>query len=1022
MPGLPPPGYGASVPLTELCDGELKMKLENPLSNLLPEEEMPDDIPAPKVHASEEQWEKIVKELHARGLVRPVEEPLEVKGKPLLNGSFGVVKPGKFLDDERPILRLIMDFRATNAVTKILAGDVRTLSGSPALQHVVLPQGRVLRLSADDLVSAFYLFALPAEWSRLMCFSGKVSWRALGYEKEGSVHVGATVLPMGWASAVGVLQHAHRNLALRNPLSGGAGLLGRCEIRRDSLFPDLEVEDRLWSLYLDDTNLLEVLEEKVAKDMEGKTSAEQDQQREAYQHWGIPVCPNKSLVRAAKGEKLGAVLDGDRGILKGATRRALDSISLGMWILRQEFVPRKSLQVLLGREVHTMQFRRPIFGVFDYLWKEISDGAVMLDLGSKACEEIFMAAMSQPLRVTDLRSKIHEVVTASDASESGGGIVWGGKLTSQGIKEAYLVEEELEELPIDTPNFDDPQVILVFDFFAGIGGLSRALQLARVKVDRLVIIEKDPDCRRLNSVRWPGCDIWSDIERVSKKDVDRMMRSVPGLTGVLAGGGSPCQGLSKLSSDRQHLEDPRSRLFYCYSTILGWIEEVAKEMNIWCFLGLENVLGDDADIQEMNAVLGTKPLLVCASGLSRVRRPRLYWSNVTLEDHGSFTRAHHDLYDEVIFEEEPEPLSLVPDEGWHWPDGEADESLRLPTFTRAIPRKRPPAEPAGLKSCDEETVQRWKADRMKYPPYTYQEKFLMARSGSSQGERVASVGERERLMGFPTGYTLALHKKEAADEAERDRQVVEREAALGNSFHAITLACLLDLWLWSMQVRTDPLGARAIVQAWHEDMGKDHYDSYGLLEVTGSKERDDGDVLDEEEAVMAREMSERRAEWLRLCAHHGKDNDPSMLGVRLIHQYLRRMEFRGSDVRLDLGVAYRPDAIIRTTVNPGRWAWKVAQSWKWKRAEHINLLELRSILRTLEWRARSSTFHSCRFLHLSDSQIYLSVLVKGRSSSRKINRILRRICSLCLALNLYPLWAWIASRLNPADAPSRVHA
>lgn len=35
MPGLPPPGYGASVPLTELCDGELKMKLENPLSNLL---------------------------------------------------------------------------------------------------------------------------------------------------------------------------------------------------------------------------------------------------------------------------------------------------------------------------------------------------------------------------------------------------------------------------------------------------------------------------------------------------------------------------------------------------------------------------------------------------------------------------------------------------------------------------------------------------------------------------------------------------------------------------------------------------------------------------------------------------------------------------------------------------------------------------------------------------------------------------------------------------------------------------
>jgi hypothetical protein len=221
-----------------------------------------------------------------------------------------------------------------------------------------------------------------------------------------------------------------------------------------------------------------------------------------------------------------------------------------MWILRQEFVPRKALQVLLGREVHTMQFRRPVFGVFDYLWKEISDGAVMLDLGPKACEEIFLAAMSQPLRVTDLRSKIHDVVTASDASESGGGIVYGGKLTSQGIQEAYLVQENLDELPVEAPCLDAPQVTLVFDFFAGVGGLSRALQLARVKVDRLVVIEKDPDCRRLNAVRWPGCDVWSDIEKITKKEIERMMRSVPGITGVIAAGGSPCQGLSKLSCDR----------------------------------------------------------------------------------------------------------------------------------------------------------------------------------------------------------------------------------------------------------------------------------------------------------------------------------------------------------------------------------------------------------------------------------------------------------------------------------------
>jgi hypothetical protein len=50
--------------------------------------------------------------------------------------------------------------------------------------------------------------------------------------------------------------------------------------------------------------------------------------------------------------------------------------------------------------------------------------------------------------------------------------------------------------------------------------------------------------------------------------------------------------LSKLSCDRKHLEDPRSKLFYCYSAVLGWIEEVAEEMQIWSLLALENVLGD----------------------------------------------------------------------------------------------------------------------------------------------------------------------------------------------------------------------------------------------------------------------------------------------------------------------------------------------------------------------------------------------------------------------------------------------
>eukprot|EP00438_Fugacium_kawagutii_P027179 Skav234838 [mRNA] locus=scaffold1428:135350:140785:- [translate_table: standard] len=984
------------------------------------EEELPDELPVPRVRASPQEWVSIVEELHKRGLVEAVEAPATVRGKPILNGAFGVTKAGKFLEDERPVLRFIMDFRSVNSAMKVLEGDVRSLSGAPSIQHVVLPAGKVLRISADDLCSAFYLFALPPGWSKLMVFRQKVPWRCLGVEKEGETWVGAKVLPMGWASAVGILQHAHRRLALRSPVAGGAGLLGRCEIRRDSIFPDLETEDALWSLYLDDTSLLEIMEARVAEDLRGKPSEEQVRPRKAYAHWGIPVNLEKGLVRAEQAEKLGAVVDGEKGLLRGATKRALDSISLSLWLIRQEKAPRKGLQVLLGREVHTAQFRRPVFAVFDYVWKLIGDGGPLVNLGVKEVEEVLMGGFSQPLRFTDLRASLNAVVTASDASEHGGGMVYGTKLTAKGIKDALLVEEGADTEIEAEINIDKAQKVVVFDFFAGIGGLSRALEMAKVPVVRHVAVEKDKGCRRLYATRWPGAELWSDIEKVRRKDIEKVLRSSPGVTGVVGAGGSPCQGLSKLSVNRKHLQDERSALFYTLKTTLKWVEEVAQELGLWCLTFVENVEGDDADIKEMSDELGLRPIKCCASGLSRVRRPRLFWCNIAMEDHECYTMKWHKLYHEVVFDERPEPLVHVPDPGWNWPAGKHDEDAKLPTFTRAIPRSRPPASPAGISKCSESTLKRWREDRMKYPPYTYAPAFLFAKEG--ENSRVATCTERERLMGFPTGYTAGLFKKEVRTAADAEEQEVTRCAALGNSVYVPPVACLIDLWLWSGHIRANLLQPRVILQEWHEQMGRLRCEAVGP--ATRSEESCETESMCEllaEEQL--RDRGSRPAEWLRLAAHHGVDiREGRLLATRLVHQYLRRVEFRGSDVRLDLNMIWRPDAVCRASLDPTRWVWKTAQAYRWRRSEHINVLELRAILRSLEWRARTATFHSCRFLHMSDSQICLAVLTKGRSSSRQINRVLRKIHSLCLALNLLPLWAWVASAVNPADEPSRRYA
>ena len=144
------------------------------------------------------------------------------------------------------------------------------------------------------------------------------------------------------------------------------------------------------------------------------------------------------------------------------------------------------------------------------------------------------------------------------------------------------------------------------------------------------------------------------------------------------------------------------------------------------------------------------------------------------------------------------------------------------------------------------------------------------------------------------------------------------------------------------------------------------------------------------------------------------------LDEALVESFVRRVEARGSDVRLDLGLLFLPDAWPRSEVDCGRWKFRVIKAFPWRRAEHINVLELRATLLTLMWRARNSGFHSCRFVHLKDSQVGLGVLVKGRSSSFMLKSILKRICGLVLTPDIYGVFGYVGTANNPADAASRI--
>ena len=89
-------------------------------------------------------------------------------------------------------------------------------------------------------------------------------------------------------------------------------------------------------------------------------------------------------------------------------------------------------------------------------------------------------------------------------------------------------------------------------------------------------------------------------------------------------------------------------------------------------------------------------------------------------------------------------------------------------------------------------------------------------------------------------------------------------------------------------------------------------------------------------------------------------------------------------------------------------------------AHHINILELAAVLNFVRYATRDLLWIEVRFFHVVDSRVTSCVLAKGRSSSKILNRILRRIGALLIICDLYLLPLWTISQWNFADEPSRV--
>ena len=99
-------------------------------------------------------------------------------------------------------------------------------------------------------------------------------------------------------------------------------------------------------------------------------------------------------------------------------------------------------------------------------------------------------------------------------------------------------------------------------------------------------------------------------------------------------------------------------------------------------------------------------------------------------------------------------------------------------------------------------------------------------------------------------------------------------------------------------------------------------------------------------------------------------------------------------------------------------SWKVKHDWAFRRESHINLLELRVVLRLV--RSLVLEKAKARVVSFIDSNVCRCALGKGRSSSRAISSVLRRVNTLLICGGIWMVTPYMPTRLNAADDPTRL--
>ena len=972
-PALPPAEHGGCINLVDFVSPFTRRMLLEPERCILPDKGQPLPKLQGRIHMNQNERERISDLLVERGVCRwtPLKDVLTYRGERVLNGLFGVEK-SSLTASGRPVLRLIMNLVPSNSVMLQMEGATSRLPTITSWMSIVGDGSDHLKVWQSDMSNAFYLFQLPKVWSNYLSFNVIRNGKSLGLSTDEDFALSCAVLPMGWLSSVAIMQELSEYLLLHDALNSETQLVRNkpLPLWMVGLLRDSRRDKRCWwHVYLDNFCAGQL----VHGGEKGQGGDDLHQAAEAS--WARSKVLSSAKKRKSGilwAEELGALIDGQGMTLGASGERLLKLIHATLWVLGRNHLAKKHVQILAGRWVHALSFRRAGMSFLDYTWEYIGTKRFSSELVGRVKRELFALVASTPLLHTNLNAEIHNFITASDASNTGGAMGIAECLTEEGGNYAtamQTIQPLLQTIPV-----------MVISLFNGIGGCFRCYDILGLSPQCQVSFEIHEPSNRVTARRWPQTMMYHDVRELDRELFLTLLLKAVGIREIHIWAGFPCTDLSSAKAFREGLSGKDSRLFFEFKRILALARQEAEPLIQVKYVG-ENVASmSKQDCDEIGSHLGVWPYHFNCSDAVPMNRPRLCWTSEALE--GCLQGLTFEADDHWTWVTAPNPyppLETWIEEDTEWPGGSAGEIL--PTAMKAIVRQRPPPRPAGLHRCDEATKSRWAAEAYKFPPYHYLDRFIFWKGDKW---RLCSSEERELLMGYGWHHTEVCMSASKIKQSKAKYEN-ERLSLLGDSFS-----------IFSFVIPAASMCKNYLPQLHYQHLAN----RMGLAPGF-------------------------RAPWkltapIGRCLKYGDELWGEPEAVSTVNRLLlSKVNHTGSDIRVTTGEVLNPKAFPRQAVEAAWWLWKPVFSFRWKSPDHINAQELRAIFRSLLHILRQKRICNSRLFHLTDSYVCLSIVSKGRSGSRLLNRILKCLNAHLLLYNVYLVLGHVESLQNPTDGASR---